>query len=344
MVTAVIDLDWIRYAAGFVGEKKEIQTIHKSTGDIRTFKNVTEFYGRGKGKNKGWIGEYNLENPDSPVVFEDFDILEIQKPEPIANVLHTAKKMVEGALAALKADSYIMYYGKGDSFRLERSTILKYKGNRDHLKKPLALPEITEYLDKKFGAICIEGIEADDQCIISAYKKKDHVVCSPDKDTGGCDVMWANPNKILEDGTYEVVDCAGYGKLWIEETPSSKEGKVNKTVKGIGQIFFLYQVCYGDPVDHYYAHSASQVPWGEMSAYHALKDTKNFREGLTAVVNVYKTLYPEIVQVEGWRGDVLDVDWKYAFAENFDLARMLRWEGDKVNPLEVLEKYDLLKD
>lgn len=338
MTLAVLDLDWIRYAAGYVGEKREIQAVHKVTGDIRTFKNVTEFYGRGKGKNKGWIGEQNLANPDNPISADDFEIYTIQKPEPIANVLHTAKKMVEGALEAVKADSYLAYYGSGDSFRLERSQILKYKGNRDHLNKPILLPEITEYLAKKFSAECITGIETDDKVIMMGYKKKDHVVISPDKDTGGCDVMWANPTK-----DFEILDCSGYGSLWIEERPLTS-GKVDKIVRGVGYKFFLFQVACGDDVDNYAANSASPIPWGDMSAFHALDKTTNFREGLEAVVNVYKHLYPEPVQVEGWRGDILNVDWKFAFAENFDLARMLRWEGDKVDPLEVLDKYKLLKD
>lgn len=335
MTVAVLDLDWIRYAAGFVGEKREIQTIHKSTGDVRTFKNVTEFYGRGKAKNKGWIGEWNTSNPDSPVAFEDFDILEIQKPEPIANVLHTAKEMVNKSLAAVNADSYIAYYGRGDSFRVERSSIIKYKGNREHLKKPLLLPEITEYLEKKFGAIPCEGLEADDWCIISAYRKKDHVVISPDKDTGGCDVIWCNPNN-----DYKPVDCSGFGSLWIEEKTTAN-GRVDKTVRGIGQKFFLFQVAVGDSIDNYSANSASSIEWGDISGYNALKDSTNFREALEATVNVYKHLYPEPVEVEGWRGDIITVDWSYAFAENFDLARMLRWEDDKVDPLEVLRKYGI---
>ena len=335
MTVAVLDLDWIRYAAGFVGEKREIQTIHKSTGDVRTFKNVTEFYGRGKSKDKGWIGEYNASHPDSPLSFSDFDILEIQKPEPIANVLHTAKSMFETALNAVKADSYLAYFGRGDSFRVERSTIIKYKGNRDHLKKPLLLPEITEYLEKKYGAIPVEEIEADDQCIISAYKKKDHVVISPDKDTGGCDVLWSNPNK-----DFEIVNCAGFGDIWIEEKTAAN-GRVDRTVKGIGQKFFLFQWCYGDQIDNYFAHSASTTPWGEMSAYKALEGAKTFKEGLEAVVGAYKHLYPEPVQVEGWRGDTLTVDWRSAANEMFDLSRMRRWDGDLITADEVMEKYGI---
>ena len=334
MVTAVVDVDWIRYAAGFTGEKRELQTIHKQTGDVRTFKNVTEFYGRGRAKDKGWIGEWNKANPGRPVSFADFDLLEIQKPEPIANVLHTTKSMVNKALEAVKADSYHLYFGRGDSFRVERSTILKYKGNRESLKKPLLLPEITEYLEKKMGAVPIEGIEADDQCIITAYKKKDHVVVSPDKDTGGCDVMWANPMK-----DFQILDCSGFGKLWLEDEGTDKE-----KVRGTGRLFFYLQVAMGDTVDNYFPHAASEVTWGEKSAYKRMVGCQNDQEALQAIKEVYQYLYPSPVTVEGWRGDTLEVDWLYAANEIWDLARMRRWEDDFITASEVFDKFGLLGD
>ena len=332
MTTAVIDLDWIRYAAGFVGEKREIQAIHKSSGDVRTFKNVTEFYGRGKAKNKGWIGKWNEEHPDNQITSDDFEIMEIQKPEPIANVLHTAKKMLEGALRSVNADDFIGYYGKGDSFRVERSTMLKYKGNREHLKKPLLIDDITHYLEKQWGAICVEGLEADDHCIISAYRKKDHIVVSPDKDTAGCEVLWANPMK-----EFEILDCSGFGRLWLENEGTDKE-----KVRGVGRLFFYYQVAYGDDVDNYRANAASATPWGSKSAYVNMADCKNDQEALEALMRIYQHLYPETVTIEGWRGDIIEVDWLYAMTEVFDLARMLRWEDDVVHLPNVLGKYKLL--
>ena len=334
MTTAVIDLDWIRYAAGFVGEKREIQAIHKSSGDVRTFKNVTEFYGRGKAKNKGWVGKWNEEHPDNQITSDDFEIMEIQRPEPIANVLHTAKKMLEGALRSVNADDFIGYYGKGDSFRVERSTILKYKGNREHLKKPLLIDDITHYLEKQWGAICVEGLEADDHCIISAYRKKDHVVVSPDKDTAGCEVLWANPMK-----EFEILDCSGFGRLWLENEGTDKE-----KVRGVGRLFFYWQVACSDPVDNYFANSASETPWGAKSAYKALVNTRTDAEALGAIRAVYNYLYPEPRQIIGWRGDILEVDWKYVLSENWDLARMVRFPGDRVVAGDVFERFGLWGD
>jgi len=336
MTTAVIDVDWIRYAAGFAGEKRTIQTIHKATGDVRTFKNVTEFYGRGRAKDKGWLWDWNAANPDNPFVFDDFDLLEIQKPEPIAHVLHSVKSMVHKAVEAVDADKFILYFGRGDSFRVERSTILKYKGNRESTKKPVLLPEITEYLEKHMGAIPVTEIEADDQCIITAYKKKDHVVVSPDKDTGGCDVLWANPMRVLENGKYEIVDCKGFGKLWLEDEGTDKE-----KVRGIGRLFFYFQWIAGDPVDNYFPHAASTVTWGPKSAYKHLQGATSDLEAIKRVVEAYKHLYTEPVTVEGWRGDAIEVDWRYMMNEIWDLARMRRWESDMVTADEVLEKYGI---
>lgn len=332
MVTAVIDLDWIRYAAGFVGEKREIQAVEKKSGDVRTFKNVTEFYGRGKAKNKGWLGEWNAQNPDNPFSVDDFELIEIVKPESVAKTLHTAKKMVEGAVYSVNADNLIGYYGKGDSFRVERSTMVKYKGNREETRKPYHIDTITEYLEKKFGAIKVEGIEADDMCVIECYQNKDKILVSPDKDSGGCDVLWANPNK-----EFKILDCSGFGSIWLENPGTTKE-----KVAGIGRLFFYYQVAFGDDVDNYRANAASAKEWGEKSAFINMHECKNDKEALETLVRIYKHLYPETVTVEGWRGDAIDVDWLYAMHEVFDLARMLRWENDIVHLPEVLKKYQLL--
>jgi hypothetical protein len=83
---------------------------------------------------------------------------------------------------------------------------------------------------------------------------------------------------------------------------------------------------------------ASPVKWADMSAYNVLKDAKNDKEALEAMVRGYKTLYPAPKTVKGWRGEDIDIDWLYVMRENFTLARMLRWEDDKVDVLDVMDK------
>lgn len=323
---AVIDLDYIKYAAASAGEKRTIKAIHKSKGDEFICKTRTELYGHWRKKDGGLLAEMNAKGSNySP---DDFDIIDIQTPEPIANVLHTAKMMFQAALYMAQADSYSAYLGKGDSFRVGLSTILKYKGNRDNLIVPLALQDVSDFLIKKYSPDIVTELEADDAVVIDAYNDRDKVVIGVDKDYRGCDVLLMNPNKPDEG----VLDCSGFGSLWLDS-----KGKVT----GKGRMFLYLQVLSKDVTDNYAANSASAVAWAEKSAYKALKDCKNDKEALDALVKAYKFLYPEPKLITGWRGDQFEVDWLYVARENWQMARMLRWHGDAVDLRDVLLKVGL---
>lgn len=324
-LVAVIDLDYVKYSAAAVGEKRTIKVVHKQSGNEKEFTNRTEFWGRGKKKDGGWLGELN-KSRTTPFVAEDFDIIDVQTPEPIENVLHTAKSMVQSALKNLGTESYKAFLGRGDSFRVERSTLLKYKGQRAALLKPLYLDDVTEYLAKKFSADWVEGIENDDRCVIEAYKKKNHVIIGCDKDFYGCPVNFYNVNRP-EEGT---VNCDQFGSLWRDS-----KGKV----RGLGRMFLYWQTCAADTSDNYAANCFSDIKWADVSAYGALKEATNDKEAWLAIENVFKTLYPEPKEVGGWRGDKLSIDWQYVMNECFDMARMLRFEGDSVKASDVLGKF-----
>lgn len=325
--TLVVDLDWLRYAAGFTGEKRVIEVEHKLTKQKMQFKNRTEFYGRGKAKDKGWIGEEN-KSLEVKLTVDDFDIFDIQVPEPIENALFTAKRMMEKVQDALKSNKIEAYYGVGDCFRVERSTVLKYKGNREATLRPMLLPEITEYVVKKYKATPCTYLEADDWCII-AGQKANTIVVSPDKDSGGFPIDWYNP--MYPD--WGVRDCRGFGEIWIEG-----EGALEK-YRGVGRKFFYWQVAYGDDVDNYKANAACDIPWGKKSAFNAINEARNDREAFAILVEIFQKLYPEPVTVLGWRGEPLIVDWKYMLKEQFDMARMYRHEDDRVDVYDVLRKY-----
>lgn len=321
---AVLDLDGIKYTAASAGEKRTVRVIHKSSNKEIECKTRTEFYGHWKKKDGGILAEINKKSRKE-FTPEDFEYIDVQTPEPIENVLHTAKLMTETWIKSVKADSHIGFIGKGDSFRVERSTILKYKGNRTNLIRPVYLDAVSDYLVKKFNVEVINGLEADDACIIEAYRDRNSVVVSYDKDAKGCHVLVYNPNKP-EKG---IVDCGKFGELYLND---------KKEVDGYGRMFFYLQVLSGDSSDNYSANSASDVSWGDKSAYAQLKDAKTDKEAFAALVSGYKHLYPEPKIVEGWRGDQIEIDWKYVLHENWDLARMLRWEGDVVNPFDVMKK------
>lgn len=320
--TAVIDLDMVKYSAASVGEKRSIIVRHKKSGREMECKTRTEFHGRDKKKSGGVLAEINKSKGTS-FVADDFEYEDKITLEPIANTLYTAKVMVEKALKESGADKYIAYIGKGDSFRVELSTILEYKGNRKDLRKPEYLDEVTEYLRKKFKAEIITGIEADDACVMAAYKHKERYVLCIDKDFWGCPVNVYNVNHPKRG----IVDCDRFGGLWID--------RKNK-VQGIGRMFLYFQILSQDTSDNYAANSASDIKWGDKSAYNALKDCRNDREAVQALVNSYQYLYPTPKEIIGWRGDTIEIDWKYVLNENFQMARMLRFDGDNVHIDDVL--------
>lgn len=324
MTVAVIDTDYIKYSAAGVGETRSIVAIHKQSGREHPFANRTEFWGRGKNKDGGWLAELNKDRT-SPFLPEEFEIVDVQTPEPIENVLHTAKMMFESNLKALDTTKYVGLIGKGDSFRVERSTLLKYKGQRAATLKSLYLDDVSEYLTKKFKLQVIENLEVDDVAVIECYKKKDHVLVGVDKDYMGCPVLAYNPN-YPELG---VQNCNQFGRLWRNEKGD---------VKGIGRMFLYYQMCSSDASDNYAANCMSDLKWGDVSAYNALVNSSNDKEALSNVVNVFKTLYPEPKAVQGWRGDDIEIDWLYVATEMFDLARMLKVPNEVVVFKDVLDK------
>lgn len=328
MVHAVMDADYVKYGAASAGEKRTIQVVHKSSGREMDFANRTEFWGAGAKRDGGWLGKKN-EGRTSPFVEDDFEIFDIQSPEPIENVLHLAKTMMEKLLRASQADSYVAYLGKGDSFRRDISTILEYKGNRKDMLRPVHLEAVADYLERQYKAKVITGIEADDQCVIDCVDDPASILVGVDKDYYGSPVNFLNANR-LDEG---VIKCNQFGELYKDE-----KGKV----RGFGRMFLYHQICSGDAVDNYKANSASSVKWGEASSYKELTKATNDREAWAIMKQIYMKLYPEPTVVTGWRGDEIEIDWEYMLRENFHLARMLRFEGDVVHVEDILQRYDLL--
>ena len=322
--TAVIDTDFILHAVSCAGETRKVKVIHKATGREKEVNNRTEWYGRGKSKDGGLLAEINAEK-GTEYTWNDFEYEDVQYAEPLENVLHSAKLMFEGAVKKAGCSQYEAFIGDGKpTFRNDVATILEYKGGRKDLIRPIYLDEVREYLIKKFKVEVVSHIEADDACVIAAYKQPNKVVVAVDKDAMGCPINVFNPN-YPDNG---IVNCNQFGKLWLND-----KGEV----KGVGRLFFYYQVAYGDRIDGYLANSASEMRWGEKSAYKAMVGCTNDKEALESLVGVYKTLYPEPKIITGWRGDEFGVDWLYVASENWQLARMLR-------TMDELEHRILFKD
>lgn len=330
-ITAVIDFDWVCFTAASAGQSTKIVVTHKKSGNVKEFKTRTDFYGHWKKKEGGWLGDLNKkrEEEGKPLFsVEDFEIEDVVMPEPLPNVLHTVKRMVERVLEQTEATKLKGFISGGDTYRLDKSTIIEYKGNRKDTEKPLLFEDVREYILKKYSPEVISDVETDDALIMEAYKKPDHVVVAVDKDAKGCPVKVFNPDKP-DDG---VVDCDCFGELWVDTNSS-------KTVRGKGRLFLYFQVAWADPVDNYKANSASDKKWGDKGAYKRMSQCTNDKEAWEALVEIYKDLYPEPKTIKGWRGEDIEVDWLYVLQENFDMARMLRHPKDHdVKVVDILNK------
>jgi len=323
-LTAILDLDWCKYTAASVGEKRSIKAVHNTTGDEFEFATRTEMYGRKKSKDEGWLGEFNKAQ-GKDWLYTDFTITDIQTPEPIENVLHTAKSMVEAALYNLGTTQYKAFVGKGESFRVQRSTLMKYKGNRTDSLKALFLNDVSEYLAKKYDAEIVTNIENDDRVVQEAYKQPNNIVTGVDKDFYGCPVRFFNVNRVDEG----IINGDCFGKLWRNEKGD---------VRGYGRMFNYFQLCSNDTSDNYAANCFSDLKWADVSAFNALHESKNDKEVWLNIEKVFKKLYPEPKNVIGWRGDDILIDWEYVMNECFDMCRMLRYDGDVVVASDVLKK------
>lgn len=324
---AVVDLDAFKYSAAYVGEKRSIRATHKTEDWSEEFKSRTAFYGHWKKKAGGALAELNKKR-DSPWLVEEFDIEDITVPEPIANVLHTAKVNVDSTLLQCGAKTYEMYMGKGDSFRVQLSTLQKYKGDRDNVVKPFHLDEVSNYLERRYKAEIITDLEADDMCVIRAYKEPNHFVLGEDKDYWGSPVNFYDINRTHRG----IVNCDQLGMLFRDE---------KKDVRGQGRMHLYYQIISEDSVDCYKANCHSDIEWGSVSAFNTLVDCKTDKECFEAMVHTFKHLYPEPKVVKGWRGDDIQIDWLYVMQEMFNMAHMKRFVDEPL--LDVKSILDRMK-
>ncbi len=330
-IQAVWDLDFVKYAVASKGEKRSIKAYHPISGDEFSCATRTELWGHYLKKNKGILAEFNLKN-GTEYRAEDLVVIDIQEPEPFSLVSNAVDGMFSKVMYQLKTKNYSAYIGEGKSFRVERSTILEYKGQSKDTLKPLHLEEVSNHLIKKYSPEVVTYYEADDRVVMDAYRNKDKCVIGVDKDYFGCDVLFFNANQVDKG----IQDCSGLGSLYL-----NAKGEV----KGIGRMFFYHQILSGDSSDNYKANSANpEFEWGDKSSYKLLKDCKTDKEALEAIKQGYQLIYPEPRIISGWKGDEIEVDWLYCAEENFQMARMLRWENDVVSLKDVMTKFGVIND
>lgn len=112
---------------------------------------------------------------------EDGSIDHVRDVEPLSHALQNVDTTIAHFPDFNKLEFYLT--GKGN-WRYEAATIQPYKGNRDALAKPYWYKEIREHLINKYGAVVVDGMEADDMLGIRQTEEPEHTTCivSFDKD------------------------------------------------------------------------------------------------------------------------------------------------------------------
>lgn len=313
---AAIDGDLLAFKASAANETRSIEVTHVPTGRIKVFKHRTEF-------------KETIDLEKFPLTA--FVINDKQETADLSYALHTVKKMIEGICKTCKTDQYEIYLSGADNFRDTLPLPSRYKGNRDGLMRPLQLTEVKDYLINVHKAEVVVG-EADDKISIRQYegvKSKTKIIgCSTDKDSLGTD-GWIYNWDTME----KPMLVKGLGELHIDE-----KGKV----RGHGSKWKYLQWIVGDQIDGLNPCELAKVKFGEKSGYKALVDLQTEKECWQAVHDLYLKWYPESIEYIDQNGakccaDYLDIAQVY-----WDGIHMLRWEGDRVNVREVMQKMGIV--
>ena len=268
--------------------------------------------------------------PEKPHLLIDADILTYSIPfifmqeaeEDIC--LQTLDKKIRGIIRKTKAHTYQLYLTGEGNFREDIAITAAYKGGRKK-DKPTHYKSSRDFMVKCWGAIVVDGMEADDAITIYATQNKDCVIASIDKDlkqVGGWHYRWSVGERKAN---MEYISQLGYLRL-------NEERKLE-----FGGDKGLYaQMIIGDKVDNIIGLKGK----GDVSAYEALKDCENEEELKEKVFELYKEEFGK--------------EYLFRFSENFQLLYMLREEGKtaldaltteiKVAPLSEEEREKVRKE
>jgi hypothetical protein len=334
-MTAIFDLDRVAYKAAATGQEAQILVSHEGLGlSKEVYKTRTELWGAKRTRDGGDIERINNDDSLPNVTWEEFEVEDNLIGAPIATSTLVADSMIKSDLAKAGTNRALYYLSEEESYRLDKSTLLKYKGNRDDMPKPPNLQAVKKYLKKKYKPKMVCGVEVDDAITEAAYKRNDRFVLAVDKDIYAQPTLVFNPDKA-EEG---IINCNCLGRLFWDTS--------NKNVKlrGIGRKFLYYQMLQGDAVDNYKAVCFSNGKMGEKRVYDLINPCKTDKECWEVMVKEFKRLYPKTTTVEGWRGNEIEINWLYVLNEMMQMARMRRFEGDELTAQDMLNKLEVKYD
>lgn len=229
-----------------------------------------------------------------------------------------------------KSESAIVHLTASDSKKAGRMDILAtkpYQGNRSGKAKPSMLEPIRQAVADEsnwlpeFSVELHRELEADDACIMDAYRLKDEgVVVSDDKD------LRCTPYPYFEQARGKLMEGVGFGNIWPDRTEAG-----NLKLIGQGLKFFWAQMLMGDTADNVSGLQRYKKGLvGPAKTFELLGKLETENEVANFVIDAYRDIDQNPLP-EGW------------------LMWLLRWRGDNfwnyVTSLELSQdNRDFLND
>lgn len=205
--------------------------------------------------------------------------LVLESVEKVNDMVDMRIKEICAAVYATEAPR-IFLTGK-NNFRFDIAKVQAYKGNRKK-QKPHYYKYVRSYLEAKWGAEVVHGMEADDALAIAQTERlhfKDTIICTIDKDLAqvpGLHYRWENGK------------AGSWGPVMVDEI-GHLELKGPKKIKGTGLKFFYSQVLTGDSTDTY----GGLPGCGPIRAFAILNECNSDEEMYNVVLEAFTFKYGE---------------------------------------------------
>ena len=341
-----VDADTLIFRAAKSLQKDFIIVEHNKTKWTARFDGVSKFYGLGKKRDGGWIGDENKKRAVDgrpQISADDFTIHLnselIESPDPTKTLLEYGLQSIDFKIGDIKrtsrAKDYRLYIGDlTKNFRYDIAKIVPYKGERK--EKPLMFLELREAFLEKYknkAIVSKSNLESDDEISIKGWEsyryflktgKHKYVLAYIDKDLQSTPCDWFNYDKC-EDGIIkpDINQCA---RFYTQQLLSGDKSTDN--IQGLPNIGVDFATKYK---------LGKTRGVGKATAVNILEDCQTPVEMYTRVVEAYKSFYGEKpFDFESWDGTKGQRTWEDMLRENASLLYMCR-------SYEEAGTYDIIK-
>lgn len=223
-----------------------------------------------------------------------------------ASILSAIDNKLMFMKARTESEKVRVFFSGKNNFRFD--IMPEYKAHRRDKERPYYLPQAMEYVNAKWDAETVEGLEADDLMCMNQNRDGTTCIATIDKDMLQCQgwhYRWETPHRGEE---FIFVDNVGKLECTINDKGVSK-------ISGYGPLFLCWQLLTGDTTDNVMGCGVkvtkvrksgknageeyeSRDGVGAVKAYDLLAHCKSYAEGMQVVRNQYIVMFGDDWEVE----------------------------------------------